>query len=370
MTEKNSIFGNNLKCLRKKYGYTRSQLAEKISYSEKSIEKWETGNTVPPVATVCKLAQIFGVTVDSLVFNQNVRINYLLGIDAGGTKTEFLLTDLDGNEINRAFLGASNPVNVGIENTQKILEQGIAQVCSNINRREISVYAGIAGGISGNKKTHINKFLSAFGFGAFANGSDTDNALEVALKGSNGIVVIMGTGIVAFSQNNGVRHRTGGWGYLIDKGGSGFTFGADALNSALEYFDGRGGSELILQIIEKQLNKALPDCISDIYSSGATGVASFSPAVFEAFAQGDPEAERIIDRNTLEVAKIIRTCCSFVSDNNKKIVLCGGMCQNQDILKPFIQKHLGNNLHIEFLTEPMVNGAVSLAKANIIKNGE
>lgn len=296
-------------------------------------------------------------------------INYLLGIDAGATKTEFLLTDIDGNEINRVFLGAANPVNVGLENTQEILAEGIAQVCGYINRREISVYAGIAGGISGNYKTLIYNFLSDLGFGATANGSDTDNAIETALKGGNGVVVIMGTGIVAFSQDNGVRHRTGGWGYLIDKGGSGFTFGSDALNSALKYYDGRGGSRLILQLIEKEIAKPLHESISDIYSGGVTSAASFSHTVFDAFRSDDKEAESIIDKNTLEIAGIIRTACSFVS-GNKRVILCGGLCHEKDILKPFLLKHLSDEYCFEFSTEPMVNGAVSLAKANISNNGE
>lgn len=369
MNNKNSVFGSNLRNIREKNGYTRTQLAEKISYSEKSIEKWETGGTVPPVATVCRLAQIFGVTVDSLVMPQNVKINYLLGIDAGGTKTEFLLTDLDGKEIKRVILGASNPVNVGFENMAKVIEQGISQVCGNINRREVSVFAGLAGGISGNNKNLINKFLSGFGFGAFENGSDTDNALEIALGGKNGVVVIIGTGIVAFSQQDGVRHRIGGWGYLIDKGGSGFTLGADALNCAFECFDGRGGSEILLHLIEKQLNRPLYESVADIYNGGATYVASFAPNVFEACSKGDKAAEAILDRNAKEVAKIINTGCGFLNGVHKKVVLCGGMCRNADILKPFITKHLNGDFCLEFLTEPIVNGAVALAKANI-REGE
>lgn len=299
----------------------------------------------------------------------NAEIKYLLGIDAGGTKTEFLLTDIDGREIKRVILGAANPVNNGTEHTAKILGDGIAQVCVGVERRKISVFAGIAGGISGNNRMIINKFLSEFSFGFFNNGSDTDNAIENSLKGGNGIVVIMGTGIVAFSQNNGIRHRIGGWGYLIDKGGSGFTFGSDALNSAFEHYDGRGGSNIILQLIEKKLNKPLKDCISDIYSGGATCVASFAQTVFEAFRMDDKEAEKIIDRNTSEVAKIIRTAGTFVS-GNKKVVLCGGLCHEEDILKKFLSNRLTNEYRIEFSAEPMVNGAVALAKANIRKNGE
>ena len=62
----------------------------------------------------------------------NSSIKYLLGIDGGGTKTEFLLTDLNGKEIGRLFFGASNPVSTGIENTYNILNKGIKEICKGL----------------------------------------------------------------------------------------------------------------------------------------------------------------------------------------------------------------------------------------------
>ncbi len=297
--------------------------------------------------------------------NTTFEIKYLLGIDGGGTKTDFLLTDLNGNEIKRIILGPSNPVNIGIDNTKKCLEQGINQVCGDTDKREISLFAGIAGGISGNNREIINKFLSSFGFGKLHNASDTDSALQIALSGENGVAVIIGTGIVAFCQVEGKRHRIGGWGYLIDKGGSGFHLGSDALDSALRFIDGRGGSETILKMIEQKLTKPLPDSISDIYQGGNAYIAAFSSAVFDAFQKGDKEAEKILERNTQEIARIIRTGYNFLKDSKGKIVLCGGMCHRQEILKKFLTKHLENEIQFEFSDKDMVRGAVELAKKNI-----
>ena len=158
------------------------------------------------------------------------KIKYCLGIDGGGTKTEFLLTDIHSAEIKRLVLGSSNPVNEGLDAAKAILKEGIHAVCGGIDLGEISVFAGIAGGGTSVNKKAISDFLGSFGFGAFSNGSDTDSVLQAALKGENGVAVIMGTGIVAFSQSDGECHRTGGRGYMIDKGGSGFHFGSDALN--------------------------------------------------------------------------------------------------------------------------------------------
>ncbi|MBR5156886.1 MAG: XRE family transcriptional regulator [Clostridia bacterium] len=360
-------FGSNLKKIRKKAGISRVKLAEMIAYSEKAIEKWESGSSVPPVTTVCQLAEMFEISVDSLLYAPKTEVKYLLGIDGGGTKTEFLLTDSVKKEIARVKLGPSNPVDIGMENTKKILEQGIRQVCEGINIREVSVFAGLAGGITGDNKEQINSFLSQFNFAFYDNGSDTGNALSIALKGEDGVVVIMGTGIVAFSQVGSTKHRIGGWGYHIDQGGSGYNFGSDALDSALKFIDGRGGSELIKNLIENHLSKPIPDAITDIYQGGKAYVASFARYVFAAFNQGDKEAERIIDKNVCEVAQIIAAGKKYFDDKTVKVVICGGLCNYEQELVPFFKKYLGENQHITFSNEPVVDGAIMLAEK--IKNG-
>jgi len=195
-------------------------------------------------------------------------IKYLLGIDGGGTKTEFLLTDLNERKNRQIILGTSNPVNIGTENCKSVLGQGISEICEGLDYTEVSVFAGLAGSGSNDINAEIHRFLGEFGFGAYSNGSDADSVLEAALKGKNGAAVIMGTGIIAFSRSDEKLHRTGGRGYMIDKGGSGFCFGSDALNSAFEYLDGRGGSKLIFSLVEKKLGKSLENSVAEIYSGG------------------------------------------------------------------------------------------------------
>ncbi len=287
------------------------------------------------------------------------RIKYLLGIDGGGTKTEFLLTESTGKEIKRLILCGSNPVSAGIGNTYSVLNEGITQICEDLNINEVSVFAGIAGIKSGDNQKLINDFLSKFGFAAFDCGSDIDLAIEVALNGENGTAVIMGTGIVAYARSGRKLRRTGGRGYMIDKGGSGFHFGSDALNSAFEFLDGRGGSETILKLIEKKLGKSLDSSVSEIYNGGAAYVASFAPVVFEAYNLGDATASKIIDRNAFEAAKIIN---GAKKNTNNKIVICGGLCKQKEILYPFLMKYIEGEASLDFSVEPMVNGAVSLAK--------
>ncbi len=292
------------------------------------------------------------------------QIKFLLGIDGGGTKTEFMLTDLDGKEIKRIFLGASNPINTGLDATKAVLKSGIDAVCEGISLCEVSVFAGIAGGGSKENKDAISAFLGSLGFGAYANGCDTDNTLQASLNGKSGTAVIMGTGIIALSSLNGKTHRTGGWGYLIDKGGSGFCIGSDALNAAYEFLDGRGGSKQISELVEQRLGKPVEESINEIYGGGAAYIASFAPIVFEAYESGDPVAEAIIDRNAREAAKVIKTGFEF---SKGKAVICGGLSRQKTVLEPFLRKYLGKDFPLEFMNRPTVEGAVDLAKMNIRK---
>ena len=361
---KNTLtFSRNLKRLRKEAGLTRTQLAQKIAYSEKSVEKWEMGGAVPPVATVCALAGIFQVSVDTLLMGGNVPIRYYLGIDGGGTKTEFSLTDLDGRLLEHTILGASNPVDIGIENAKQVLRDGIYQVCHNVDLRAVSVYAGLSGGITGNNQALIAEFLRSLSFGAVGSGSDVDTALQICLQEGDGISLIMGTGIVAFARKGDQRHRIAGWGYLLDKGGSGYNLGADALDSALRHIDGRGGSALLLRLIENRLGKALVESIAPIYRNGKTGISSFAPLVFEAYRQGDAEAARILHRNVQEVCQIISTGCSYF-DDAPRVAICGGLAKQAEVLAPIFRQYLPESVQPEFITEPSVNGAVALARRN------
>ena len=60
---------NNLKFFRKKNGYTQEQIAEKIGVSRQTVAKWERGEALPDIENVIALADVYEVTVDSLVRN-------------------------------------------------------------------------------------------------------------------------------------------------------------------------------------------------------------------------------------------------------------------------------------------------------------
>lgn len=62
----NAIIGKNLLALRKNKKLTQMEVAEKFNYSDKSISKWEKGESLPSVEILCELASFYGVTLDYL----------------------------------------------------------------------------------------------------------------------------------------------------------------------------------------------------------------------------------------------------------------------------------------------------------------
>lgn len=295
-------------------------------------------------------------------------IPYLLGIDAGGTKTDFMLTDKQFNLINKITLCGANPVDIGIAQMHVVLQNGIEECCKGYKYKNISCFAGIAGGIAGNNKESVRSVLSQFGFGCFDNGSDIENCIAMTLGNADGICIIMGTGIVAFCQQNQKLHRIGGWGYLLDKGGSGYHLGADALYCALGCYDGRGGSEQIKNLLERQLNAKLPDAITEIYTGGKAKIASLAPIVFEAYQNNDEHAKSILDRNVAEVAGLIYTAFQIADNDDLPVFICGGLANKKDALQPLFKQHLPCcDLH--FVTVPPVTGALQKA-SSISENGD
>lgn len=65
-------FAKNLLKLRKNKKWNQQEMADKLSYSDKAISKWENGDTIPDIYTMKRIADLFGISVDQLISNENV----------------------------------------------------------------------------------------------------------------------------------------------------------------------------------------------------------------------------------------------------------------------------------------------------------
>ena len=62
-----NVVAKNLIELRKSRKLTQSDLAEMLNYSDKTISKWENGDSLPDIAVLAALTDIYGITLDDLV---------------------------------------------------------------------------------------------------------------------------------------------------------------------------------------------------------------------------------------------------------------------------------------------------------------
>ncbi len=73
MEELKTIVGKNLNSLRKQAKLTQSELAEKFNCTDKAVSKWEQGATLPDLDTLKQLANFYGVTIDYLTEEKNIK---------------------------------------------------------------------------------------------------------------------------------------------------------------------------------------------------------------------------------------------------------------------------------------------------------
>ena len=297
----------------------------------------------------------------------------LLGIDGGGTKTVFKLTDLDGNVLNRVTKGAANPNDIGIEAAKELLKDGISEVCQGIPLSRVTMFAGIAGGgLSGNNAEILNRFFAGFGFNTFENGSDIENLVSLADR-EECVLVIMGTGFVVFALNGNERKRVSGWGQFFDEGGSGYTIGRDCITAVLCESDGSGKKTMLSRLLEDKAGRTAEENLAEFYRGGKKYIADFSDIVFLGAEQNDGVAKEILDKNMeFAACKIMTAVRTFgKSCETIPVFVSGGLTNKSEILFPIIKKHLGNTPCelIKLEAEP-VDGAVARAKKIFTENGE
>ena len=297
---------------------------------------------------------------------------YLLGIDGGGTKTEFALCDVNGKLLKRLEFGPSNPCDIGMEKTQALLKEGIAEISQNILLENVFLHAGLAGGGTGENTKILTNFLKQFGFAGFECGSDIDNVLYAGLSDSDGISVIMGTGFCVYRQMRGVRERFAGWGYLFDEFGSAYNIARDALSEYFFQKDGRKPRTILAQLIEEFDTGDASTFVPRLYEGGKSYISTFAKLVFTAADANDTCAKNIIDKNIRGVADTIETVAKPMMKNNQriKVVIAGGLT-NQERLIPMLYDsiHQPEQFDITKLANKPVYGAVEMAKKHYLEAG-
>jgi len=352
----------NIRQRRKELGMTQAELATQLTYSEKTVSKWEKGNGIPPTTVLPRLAQVLKTSLDHLLYSPVTQF-YYLGIDGGGTKTEFLLCDGAGQSLSRVVLGTSNPNDVGIDAALEVLRSGILRVCGAYPLHSIRVFAGLAGNETYDGGQAVRRFLSQFGFAHVDCGSDARSAVAASLADRDGVCVILGTGAVAYTQADGKLHRFGGYGYFFGDECSGFCLGRDAIIAALRHEDGTGSRTILHTLVRNTCGtNTILEHLGNLYAGGKRMIAGFAPLVFEAYAAGDPTSAEILHSHCGAICQVIRSAAQILDGQPVRVVFCGGLTAHETALLPLMKEHLpANQFILAVCREPMIRGALRLA---------
>ena len=189
-----------------------------------------------------------------------------LGIDGGGTRTAAWLADGEGKFLARAESGPSNPLKVGLRAAEReilkafracLRAAGFPAAAARASRPP--VLRAVCAGYRESTGALVHRPLLAWmrrhiPARRYLLTSDAAIALAAAVRDAPGIIVIAGTGSIAFARDDqGKLLRAGGWGIPFDDRGSGYDLGRKAVAAALEAFDGRGPHTILMERICRHL---------------------------------------------------------------------------------------------------------------------
>ena len=352
----NEALAKNIRINRKNKNMTQIDLAERLFVSPQTISKWETGASEPDCERLCLLADIFAISLDSLLRDgRDEGERAFIAIDGGGTKTDFLLFNESGEVLDRITLGGTNPNSYTLEGAKATLFEGIDRLIRSGARVE-GLFAGISGASAGNNRESLTAYLAErYPYFKSVVEGDIHNVINSVSGAERCVAVICGTGSVVYGYDGNTLHRFGGWGYLFDSAGSGFDIGRELFRHALALED-MGQSDEISEALSMKLGGGIFQNISAVYAGGKDHIASFAPIAFELYDKGSLAATRIVEACAERLGELINAARSE-GDCGDLVIISGGLSDRRDILEPLILKHIDENSRIVFPTARPIFGA-------------
>ena len=301
---------------------------------------------------------------------------HVLGIDAGGTKTVCQLANEHGEVLAEARRGGANLQAAGELEVEKVLHDVMEEAIGDHDVRPAAICLGIAGVDRPDDARVMQALMRRIGHKAkVLVVNDALIALEAGAPGGQpGVVIVSGTGSIAYGRNaNNQSARAGGWGYILGDEGSGYWIGRAALRAVLREADRRGPATQLTGLLLNYFGVArAQDLIAEVYHGGLrpSAIASLAQCVQSAFSDGDAVAIGIL-RNAadqLESSGLSVARRLDLVGSEFPFVLSGGIYR----AVPWLEEELTRRLQMAsprsrtlLLNDEPAGGAVRLALAEV-----
>jgi glucosamine kinase len=223
-------------------------------------------------------------------------IQFVIGVDGGGTNTRARLADRKGSVLGYGEAGPSG-LGQGIDQALANTSAAITRAFENADLPlppgyQLAVGMGLAGaGI----RTRADEFVArAHMYGTLQLDTDAYTALVGAHQGRPGAIVIAGTGSVGLARHaDGRRIAVGGWGFPVGDEGAGAWLGMHALRVAHHARDGRTADGSLARAVWQITGASPPEMLAWGAGAGQAKYAQLAPVVFDC-AASDPKAAELL----------------------------------------------------------------------------
>ena len=295
-----------------------------------------------------------------------------LGIDGGGSKTSCLIGD-ETSILGSGSAAGSNLVRVGETQAREALATAIRQACavaqvvpSQIQR----VCVGLAGAARPEIRDRVLQIVSELIPGDVEVVGDMVIVLQAAFSDGPGVIVIAGTGSIAYGRNSeGDTARAGGWGFAISDEGSGHWIGRSFVAAAIRACDeGEDRNPRALESLMKSWRLETREQL--VPAANATPPPDFAalfPMVLSLADSGDPIAREVLIRAGTELAKLAGTVIRrlFPQPHSVPVAMSGGVFGSSALVRQVFYNNL-RSAHPEAAINPSVietlMGALELAR--------
>ena len=294
------------------------------------------------------------------------------GVDGGGTRSTLVLADGSGTELARVE-GAAGLVDPrhperSAEVIAGLVRQALAQ--AGVAERPAALCAGLAGVGNEAERLAVEGALAAAGVaGAVRIVSDGEIALHGAFGGGAGVLLIAGTGSVAYGLGpEGRRGRCGGWGMMVGDEGSGYAIGRSGLAAALRAVDGREGETRLLPLLLQVLGLDGPTGIPPWAGRASkSDIAALARHVLDAATEGDALALGVVEHHSRELARHVTALANRLGpwSEDVPVVFHGGVLSS-GLYARLVEQNLPPGVHryrIQPARADAVHGALAYARA-------
>jgi N-acetylglucosamine kinase-like BadF-type ATPase len=298
-------------------------------------------------------------------------VKWFLGIDGGGSKTMGCAADGSGRVIGMLEKGPSNHHIIGMEKFHNLIEEMLAdmEAIYGLKQQDLEfVCLGLAGMDRPQDRNLIGGTLKELALeGKFLVCNDAEIALAAGNGKLEGVVLIAGTGSIAYGINGkGETFRAGGWGHLVSDEGSGYYIGKEALARGIKAYEGMEQPSVLLGKILLQVGvKDLDELIGFIYSPQTTKaeIAALAKVVTLAAEEGDAVANAILKDAGEKLGCLAKAVIErgFIGETKVKVTCNGSILKQIPVVRTAVIDTLGNRAEVICSEVQPVNGAVRLA---------